>query len=354
MLAFLLWLLSPTGTGISMAGSFTPAPGTNYSYGSEPTIAARLTTLAKALGIRLVGLSGYRTPAHSVAVGGFANDPHTQGKASDTPGVEGVPESTLEKYGLTRPFGGAAEADHIQLLPGFRGGRQSRGRSRGVTSNNTLNVPGYVPKTYVPWVRGAAQGTGLPASVVAAQINDESGFNPSVTSSAGAEGIAQFLPSTFKSYGKGSPYNAADSQTAYVNYMNTLLRQYNGNVRNALAAYNAGPGNLQAGYGYADAILSKAGVAASATAGGKSKYGATRPDGQPASQGSGGSSGQAVDAVFASYEQELNAPRVAPPGTKNPFQWWLMSFTGIWDQETGAVNAAGQGAATGVKQVAGG
>jgi len=49
-------------------------------------------------------------------VGGFANDPHTQGQASDTPGIEGVPESTLNHYGLTRPFGGAAEADHIQLL----------------------------------------------------------------------------------------------------------------------------------------------------------------------------------------------------------------------------------------------
>jgi hypothetical protein len=49
-------------------------------------------------------------------VGGFANDPHTQGAASDTPGIEGVPEATLEQFGLTRPFGGAAEADHVQLL----------------------------------------------------------------------------------------------------------------------------------------------------------------------------------------------------------------------------------------------
>ena len=34
------------------------------------------------------------------------------------PGVEGVPEATLNRFGLTRPFGGAAEADHIQLLGG--------------------------------------------------------------------------------------------------------------------------------------------------------------------------------------------------------------------------------------------
>lgn len=94
---------------------FFPAAGTNYSVGVEPELAARLNTLGKALHLHLIGVSGYRTPQHSVEVGGFANDPHTRGEASDTPGVEGVPEATLNRFGLTRPFGGAAEADHIQL-----------------------------------------------------------------------------------------------------------------------------------------------------------------------------------------------------------------------------------------------
>ena len=110
--------------GVSAAGSFTshggdwgffPAPGTNYSVGVEPELAARLDALGKALHLHLIGLSGYRTPQHSVEVGGFADDPHTRGEASDTPGVEGVPESTLLRFGLTRPFPGPAEADHIQL-----------------------------------------------------------------------------------------------------------------------------------------------------------------------------------------------------------------------------------------------
>jgi septal ring factor EnvC (AmiA/AmiB activator) len=98
------------------AYGFFQYPGTNYSVGDTPTIAARLDRLGGDLQLHLIGISGYRTPLHSMEVGGFANDPHTQGKASDTPGVEGVSEATLEHYGLTRPFGGAAEADHIQLL----------------------------------------------------------------------------------------------------------------------------------------------------------------------------------------------------------------------------------------------
>jgi peptidoglycan hydrolase CwlO-like protein len=108
------------GSFVPHGGSwgFFPAPGTNYSVGVEPELAARLDVLGKALHLYLVGISGYRTPQHSIEVGGFANDPHTRGDASDTPGVEGVPESTLERFGLTRPFPGAHEADHIQLLGG--------------------------------------------------------------------------------------------------------------------------------------------------------------------------------------------------------------------------------------------
>jgi peptidoglycan hydrolase CwlO-like protein len=95
---------------------FFPAPGTNYTVGEEPIIAARLDALGRALQLQLIGISGYRTPQHSVEVGGFADDPHTRGEASDTPGVEGVPESTLERFCLTRPFPGPREADHIQEL----------------------------------------------------------------------------------------------------------------------------------------------------------------------------------------------------------------------------------------------
>jgi peptidoglycan hydrolase CwlO-like protein len=96
------------------ASGFFPAPGTDYSVGQEPIIAARLDALGRALQLHLIGISGYRSPQHSVEVGGFADDPHTQGLASDTPGVEGVPEATLERFCLTRPFPGPREADHIQ------------------------------------------------------------------------------------------------------------------------------------------------------------------------------------------------------------------------------------------------
>ena len=106
----------PVASGGSDGFGFFQAAGTNYSVGDEPTLAAKLNELGKALHLHLIGLSGYRSPQHSIEVGGFPNDPHTKGQASDTPGVEGVDEGTLNRFGLTRPFAGAAEADHIQLV----------------------------------------------------------------------------------------------------------------------------------------------------------------------------------------------------------------------------------------------
>jgi Transglycosylase SLT domain len=118
-----------------------------------------------------------------------------------------------------------------------------------------------VPAQYDPLIREMSQSTGLPYDVIAAQANLESGFSATAKSSAGALGWLQFLPSTYDAYavkagvGKGTEFNPADEAKVYSVFMKQLLQQEHGNVRNALAAYNAGPGNLAAGYGYADQIL---------------------------------------------------------------------------------------------------
>lgn len=143
-----------------------------------------------------------------------------------------------------------------------------------------------VPAQYQGYVTAAAKKLGIPAAVVAAQIQLESDWNPDAKSSAGAEGIAQFEPGTFKAYGPagGSPYNVPDAFAAYTAYMADLLKQEGGDVRRALAAYNAGPGNLGAGYGYADTILSRA-KTGDVTAAGGSGGTSTQPS---SDSGSGG------------------------------------------------------------------
>jgi hypothetical protein len=111
-----------------------------------------------------------------------------------------------------------------------------------------------------PLVVQAAANTGLPASVVAAQVNAESGGDPNAVSPAGAEGEFQFLPGTYTGLGfpAGTEFDPAEEVRAYEKFMTELLQWAKGDVRQALAAYNAGQGNWQAGLGYADGILSAA------------------------------------------------------------------------------------------------
>ena len=113
------------------------------------------------------------------------------------------------------------------------------------------------------YIRQAAQATGMPVSVVKAQNYVESSYGQNMgPSSAGAMGPWQFEPYTWPSY-SSAPFseatNWAVSTKAYIAMMNQLLHWSGGNIRIALAAYNAGQGNWQAGVGYADQILSIAG-----------------------------------------------------------------------------------------------
>ena len=108
---------------------FIADPGTIQNVGQLPQLTSELNALAKALGVTIYGISGYRTPAHSVAVGGFANDPHTKGEAEDI-GVGSllrssaaqISETELARFGLYRPFDPSddpnnSEVNHIQLIP---------------------------------------------------------------------------------------------------------------------------------------------------------------------------------------------------------------------------------------------
>jgi len=116
-----------------------------------------------------------------------------------------------------------------------------------------------VPLAYQGLVTYMSASTNLPYQVVACQANEESGFNAFAVSPTGAQGWLQFEPGTWASVGHGSPFNIVDAAQAYVVLMRQLLREFGGNVRDALAAYNAGPGNIAAGFGYADTILGCAG-----------------------------------------------------------------------------------------------
>lgn len=90
----------------------------------------------------------------------------------------------------------------------------------------------------------SAEINNLPAPFFIRLLFQESRFDPGVISSAGAQGIAQFMPDTASDMGVENPFDPALAIPASARLLNTLVRQF-GNLGLAAAAYNAGPKRIQ-------------------------------------------------------------------------------------------------------------
>jgi len=96
---------------------------------------------------------------------------------------------------------------------------------------------------YANLFTSAAARYGVDASLLAAVASQESGFDAGAVSAAGAQGLMQFMPATAKGLGV-NPSDPASSVDGAARYLLQLTREL-GSADLALAAYNAGPGNVR-------------------------------------------------------------------------------------------------------------
>jgi hypothetical protein len=131
-----------------------------------------------------------------------------------------------------------------------------------VTVPSTL-IQGVVPDEIVEEVEKAAADTtgepkdirtlaeetakrhGLDPALVLAVVSVESGFRPDAVSRKGAQGLMQLMPGTARELGVMDPLDPAANLDGGTRYLNALLQQYKGDLKRALAAYNAGAGAVK-------------------------------------------------------------------------------------------------------------
>ena len=94
---------------------------------------------------------------------------------------------------------------------------------------------------YEGFIREAAALYRVDASLIRSIMQAESAFDPSAVSRAGAMGLMQLMPDMAEAFGVEHPFDPRENIMAGARLLRELLDQHHGNVRLAVASYNAGP-----------------------------------------------------------------------------------------------------------------
>ncbi len=98
-------------------------------------------------------------------------------------------------------------------------------------------------------VRAESEQTGVSAALLTAVITVESKGDPHAVSRAGAGGLMQLMPGTAATYGVVNRFDPEENIHGGARYLRDLLKRFHNDTSLALAAYNAGPGAVDAAHG---------------------------------------------------------------------------------------------------------
>ena len=116
----------------------------------------------------------------------------------------------------------------------------SQAETNATSAGTSLTVPTDLRSIF----EEAANTYGVDVNLLTAIAKQESNFTADATSSSGAMGIMQLMPATAQGLGVSDAYDPYENIMGGAKYISQLLSRYDGDVSLALAAYNAGSGNV--------------------------------------------------------------------------------------------------------------
>ncbi len=112
-----------------------------------------------------------------------------------------------------------------------------------VPTTQAVAAGGAVP--FADLIEAAARRHGVDPALLAGLVKAESNFNPNAQSGVGAKGLTQLMDATARGLGVTNSFDPAQALEGGAKFLGAMLKQFKGDEKLALAAYNAGPGAVQ-------------------------------------------------------------------------------------------------------------